>query len=192
MNLDALHRTVAECRNCKFTEYWKFTPSMQGNFLSKIMVVGESAFQPSIQNGKYYSAGNFRMILRDVIELEDCYLTDLLKCAKEFSPTGKWCKQSAERCSQFLFKEIELIKPIVIIAVGKSSFQYLTKEYSNYRSRQGDGYKYFYKGIRVMSIIHPSSQNRHYGKATWQQQIKYNDSVRSIFDEALKMVTTIT
>lgn len=187
-SLSDLHEQIALCRNChSLKEYWKFASGVHGQCASRIMVVGESAHKESIDAGKYYARNSLRSILGETFDLDkECYLTDLVKCDKEFLESQSGLEQAASSCFNYLVKEIEFIEPKVIITVGELAFRYLTKISGSFIERQGDGERYLFNNIPVIPIIHPSNQNRNYGKKSWQE-ISYGDSVKKIFIQALNM-----
>lgn len=186
--LVVLHDNIAECQACKFLkEHWRFPKETHGNDKASVMLVGESAYRPSIEIGQYYSAGALRSAVSGVVDLEhQFYLTDLVKCDKDYLDTKKYLEVAAQNCYPFLVKEIEFINPKVIIAIGERAFRYLTGLTGNFTARQDDDQRYLYKTIPILPIIHPSYGTVHYGKTTWQD-IGYHNSVRKIFTQAISI-----
>jgi DNA polymerase len=186
--IEKLHESIATCQVCGFLkERWRFQQAAHGLCRAKIMVVGESAYKPSIEVGRYYSAGVLRNTLAGTVDLEQqCYLTDVVKCDKSYLDIKEQLEAAALNCRQFLFEEIEVIQPKVIIAIGELAFRYLTGIAGNFTRRQDDGERYLYKNVRVIPIIHPSYGNVHYGKRPWQSG-SYHSSIRNIFIQAVKM-----
>lgn len=186
--LVALHNNIVTCQACGFfKEQWRFSQETHGNHLADVMVVGESAYKPSIEVGKYYSAGVLRNTLTGTVDLEQqCYLTDVVKCDKSFLETKEQLEAAALHCRHFLLEEVEVVQPKVIIAVGELAFRYLTGISGAFTGRQDDGETYLYKNTPVIPIVHPSYGNVHYGKRPWQSG-GYHSSVRKIFIQALRM-----
>ena len=187
-----VYAEVSFCTQCpEFVEYHKFAPVCHGNGDRGLMIIGESAHKPSIDAGKYYAHGSMRSLLNGVVDLErDCYLSDAIRCDKQFcSVKGKKTldKVASRCCGSFLFREIALLQPKVIVAVGRVAFECLTGITGDYVSRQNDGKKYFVKNhcIPVHPVIHPSNANRMYGKVPWQQEDAYTKSVVQIVRSCL-------
>lgn len=59
--------------------------------------------------------------------LENCYLTNIVKCSK-FKGTDKPSKDEINECSKHLIREIEIIKPEVVVAVGGFQYEKLRTE----------------------------------------------------------------
>lgn len=57
-------------------------------------------------------------------EFGDAHITDLVKCRKK---AGKLGKKEIDNCLPFLKKEIEILKPMLIIAVGEEVYKILTE-----------------------------------------------------------------
>ncbi len=156
--LNQLHQHIATCQKCsEIRKYTKFPSQCHGNANSGIMLVSEGAYLPSIQAGRYFTRGHLRDALPNLEEL--CYLTDVIKCDTSCGKTS----DIAKRCLPFLFKEIEILQPRLILAVGKMPFEQLNGKVSGrFADLHGKRNTYYYKGIEVIPIIHPSWANKHY------------------------------
>lgn len=169
-----VYSDVFSCRLCsEFSEYHKFAPGCQGGGGLGLMIVGESAHKPSIDAGRYYANGSVRSLLEGIVDLErDCYLSDAIKCDKQYSSAkGKTLDGIAKTCSsRFLSQEISLLQPKSILAVGRIAFKILTGFTGGFSSRQNDGNVYLETTSRipVHPVIHPSYAAVHYGHVPWQ------------------------
>lgn len=179
--VSALYSEVSACRKCaEFAEHHKFAPVCHGEGRLGIMIVGESSHKPSIDAGMYYAQGSVRSLLAGVVDLDrDCYLSDAIKCDKQFcSVKGKTLDKVALRCgTKFLSREIALLQPRAIVAVGRIAFEFLTGVAGDFVSRQNDGKRYLAKAskIPVYPVIHPSYANMYYGRVSWQN-VPYAES----------------
>ncbi|MBC8147183.1 MAG: hypothetical protein H8E98_04285 [Bacteroidetes bacterium] len=78
------------------------------------------------------------------------YFTDLVKCGLAKQKNKKILKKRAEYClKKYLLNEIEIIKPEIIICVGKLSYEFISKAQEN---------SDISKDIKVVNIIHYSRQ----------------------------------
>ncbi len=104
-------------------------PVQLGNGTSgaKVMVVQESPFISENMRGQYMGgrAGKlFRAALSEVgVSVDDIYYTAVVKCSTpdDRLPTNT----EAKICQDYLFAEIEVVKPQVIIPTGNLSLKYL-------------------------------------------------------------------
>lgn len=186
-----IYSEVSGCRLCpEFSEHHKFASTCHGRGKRGLMIVGESAHKPSIDAGRYYDQGSVRSILGDIVDLDyDCYLSDAIKCDKQFcSAKGKSLDKIAHRCStRFLLQELALLKPEAIVTVGRIAFEILTGITGDFVSRQGDGRSYFTSNthIPVHPVIHPSYANMYYGRVQWQQNSPYPQNFTHIVQSCL-------
>lgn len=191
-SVQRLYEEVLQCEVCpKFTARYRFAPHCHGQGRLGIMIIGQCPSQGSVEAGRYYNQGSMRGLVQGILNLDrDCYLSDVIKCDTTYSTIrGNAESDLASLCgSRFLKREIELLRPHRIIAVGKHSFEYLTGVTGGFTERQNDGRDYYYTGadIPVHPIIHPSHANQFYGRVPHQTQQTYSDNVRQILRDCLE------
>ena len=82
---------------------------------------------------------------------EQVYTTNVVKC---FSGNKRLLEeQGTEKCMPYLKREIELVRPKVIVLLGPVSLFYLTGQKSITKFR---GKWLIYNGISCMATFHPS------------------------------------
>ncbi len=123
-NLEELCDTIQNCTKCPFdskkdvrycggvgTDYRAFfiaeSPSTAGG-------VG---IKDNTENFSKTGADRLFHSVRKKYGLENCYTTDLVKCG---IAAGKPDQSKVDNCLAYLKEEIRLIRPIVIVAVGKT------------------------------------------------------------------------
>lgn len=131
MKLEELKNAIKNCNKCLFNE--KTDARYCGGTGSdyRVMFICES---PSTSGGTgiFNNEANFNATGADKLfneykqkySLQNCYTTDFVKCGV---PNEKPTKEKIKNCSEYLMKEIEIINPKVIIAVGKIAFDLLTE-----------------------------------------------------------------
>ena len=122
--LKILERKIWNCNKCDFNERTdaRFCGGLGDDF--RVMFISESP-STSAGTGKFLGAMNFNATeadklfskVRKKFDLENCYTTDFVKCG---IPNGKPSKHKIEQCVEYLKEEIAIVKPKVIVAVGKS------------------------------------------------------------------------
>jgi len=129
--LRRLSETISHCNKCSFN---KDTDVRQCDGIGndyRVMFVCES---PSTAGGVgiFNNQSNFNTTKADDLfnkykkryGLDNCYTTDFVKCG---IPNGKPDSEKAENCSRYLKKEIEIVEPKVIVAVGRVTYKLLGK-----------------------------------------------------------------
>jgi len=101
----------------------------------------------------------------DGLILKDMYITASGRCAP---PDNKPSSEELDNCQPFLEREIEIIKPKVIVCLGRVAFErilriYLTRS-SVYKFAHGASYQL--ENIWILCSYHPSQQNTLTGKLT--------------------------
>ena len=91
--------------------------------------------------------------IRGCKKCELCFITNIVKCRPPGNRVPK--KPEVEACSGYLLKQIELIDPELIVALGQSSIKKLTGE----KGKLGDihGRNYQFKNFPVMACYHPAA-----------------------------------
>ena len=102
----------------------------------------------------------------DGLILKDMYITASGRCAP---PANKPSPEELNNCQPYLEREIEILKPKVIVCLGRIAFERILKIYSVRSSEMKFGHGMCYKlgnGIWILCSYHPSQQNTLTGKLT--------------------------
>jgi uracil-DNA glycosylase len=101
----------------------------------------------------------------DGLILKDMYITASGRCAP---PGNKPSPEELNNCQPFLEREIEIIKPNVIVCLGRVAFERILRIYSTRSSvyKFVHGASYQLENIWVLCSYHPSQQNTLTGKLT--------------------------
>ena len=148
---------AGDCRRCKLAGTRTNIVFGQGNPNASLMFVGEAPGADEDEQGLAF-VGRAGQLLTDIIEKgmkmsrEDVYIANILMCR----PPGNRNPEPDEilSCQPFLEKKIELIRPKVLVGLGKFPSQWLMKTaepISRIRGRVGD-----YHGIKVVPTYHPA------------------------------------
>jgi DNA polymerase len=156
-DLDSLRAAVASCRLCGLCRTRTQTVFSDGGGRSRLMFVGEAPGADEDASGVPF-VGRAGQLLTKMIEAGmglsrgDVYIANVLKCR----PPGNRNPEPAEiaSCRPYLDAQIDLVRPAVLVALGKFAAQFLleTEEpISRLRGRWGSR-----SGIPVMPTYHPS------------------------------------
>ncbi len=170
----ALANEVMNCERCGLHKTRKNVVLGAGDTRAKLMFVGEAPGEEEDLKGLPF-VGRAGQLLTKIIEAmglkrSDVYIANILKCR----PPGNRAPLPAEimECEGNLKKQIALIRPKVICALGKSAAQALLRtdeSISSLRGRFRD-----YGGIKLMPTFHPAYLLRNPGdkKLVWQDMKK--------------------
>ncbi len=108
----------------------------------------------------------------DDLELKDCYITAVVRCAP---PANKPTKDEIGSCQSYLLSELEIFKDLrVVVALGKIAFDWTIealgkleiKKFSR-RPKFGHGAEFqIDEKLTLIASYHPSQQNTFTGKLT--------------------------
>jgi uracil-DNA glycosylase family 4 len=132
----------------------QFTGDASGGFLFPALYRAGFANQPSAESRS------------DGLILKDMYITASGRCAP---PKNKPTSDELNNCQPYLERELEILKPKVIVCLGRIAFERILRIYSARKSdfKFGHGAAYqLEKGTWLLSSYHPSQQNTLTGKLT--------------------------
>lgn len=157
MNLDQLKLTVAHCTACPLSLTRTHTVFGTGDKNASWLFVGEGPGAREDETGEPFvgQAGKLLDQMLSAIKLNrehQVYITNIVKCRppNNRNPTAYEAKQ----CEPFLTRQIALIKPKLIIALGKVAAQNLLKCDSSISSLRGKAHDY--SGIPLIVTYHPA------------------------------------
>ncbi len=164
--LDELKLLIGKCDMCpELANYRKNIVFGAGNPNADVLFVGEAPGRDEDIQGVPF-VGRSGRLLTDIIEKgmnikrEDVYIANILKCRPPNNRDP--LPQEEINCTPFLDKQIEIIKPKVIITLGRYAAQYLLKTTVAIGKLRGNFHDY--KGIPVMPTYHPAYLIRNYSK----------------------------
>ena len=141
LDWDALRATVAACTRCALSETRTQTVFGVGNPRARWMVIGEAPGAEEDQQGEPF-VGRAGQLLTSMLRAlgfgrEDVFIANVLKCR----PPGNRDPQPEEaaHCRGYLERQIELVAPALMIAVGRIAAQNLLATDTAARAAAGPG-----------------------------------------------------
>lgn len=181
--LDALNAQICNCVKCALgTTRTKFVFGV-GNPKATLMLIGEAPGADEDAQGEPF-VGRAGQLLNKILEAinfkrSDVYICNILKCR----PPGnrKPTPEESELCKPYLKKQIELVKPKVILCLGLTAAENLlgtTESMTKLRGRVMQ-----YEGVPVMITYHPAAllRNPNWKRPAWED-VK---AVRKLHDELI-------
>jgi DNA polymerase len=130
-DLQALKQQAQNCHLCSLSKNRNHVVFGEGNPQARLMFIGDKPLEIEDNAGKPFLGRGGEMLtamIEKVIGLShnDVYITNLLKCY----PLANNIVHESEfhTCKAYLFKEIELVKPNVIVTLGEEAYHYLTND----------------------------------------------------------------
>jgi DNA polymerase len=169
-SLDELARVVAECRRCPLYATAKNPVPGDGNPDADFMCVGEAPGANEDEQGKPFvgQAGQLLTKILAAIDLtrEDVFIANVLK----HRPPGNRNPMPDEvtACSPYLVRQIELVQPKVILALGTFAAQTLLETKLTIGKLRGQVHRYY--GVPLIVTYHPAAllRNPSWKRPTWE------------------------
>lgn len=172
--LDKLKREIAAGNCCQLCRTRTNLVFGHGNPAAGLMFVGEAPGADEDLQGLPF-VGRAGQLLTKIIEAiglkrSDVYICNILKCR----PPGNRAPFPTEilACEPYLKRQIDIIRPRIICALGKFAAQTLLKSQTPITQLRGKFYEY--NGIKLMPTFHPAYLLRNPGdkRLVWEDMKK--------------------
>ena len=181
--LHAIREEIGDCKRCKLCEARTNIVFGVGDPNAKLMFVGEGPGADEDARGEPF-VGRAGQKLNEMIraiglERKDVYIANVVKCR----PPGNRDPEPDEvkTCSPFLFRQIESIRPAVIVALGSPATKTLLETKAGITSLRGRWGAF--RGIPVMPTFHPAYLLRSYTAENRRAVFEDLKSARARIDE---------
>jgi len=156
-SLDDLRAAIGDCQRCKLCSGRTHIVFGVGDPHAKLMFVGEGPGRDEDLKGEPF-VGRAGQLLTDIItkgmrlRREDVYICNVVKCRPPENRNPEPDEVSA--CEPFLKKQIDIVRPEIIVGMGKFAVQTLLK--SKVPISKLRGVWASYHGIKLMPTFHPA------------------------------------
>lgn len=154
--LKLIQEEIGDCTRCKLHHGRTHIVFGVGNPHSRLMFVGEGPGRDEDLQGEPF-VGRAGQLLTKMIEAmklkrSDVYIANIVKCRP---PENRYPEpDEVETCLPFLLKQIEAIRPQVIVTLGNLASQTLLKTKAGIMSMRGRFHDFH--GIQLMPTYHPA------------------------------------
>ena len=156
-SLQELRAAIGDCRRCKLCSGRTHLVFGVGNPNADLMFVGEGPGRDEDLQGEPF-VGRAGQLLTDIItkgmgmKREDVYIANVVKCRPPDNRNPE--PDEVATCEPFLKKQIELVRPRIIIGLGKFAVQTLLQSKIPITKVRGNWHSYH--GIKLMPTFHPA------------------------------------
>lgn len=180
-SVEELYNIIHTCTKCPLGETRKNFVFGVGNPNADVMLIGEAPGAEEDKQGIPF-VGRAGKLLTDILkainfEREEVYIANILKCRPPNNRDP--LPAEVEKCKPHLEKQIELIKPKVILCLGRvAAIELLGKKVTLTKLRQE---VHEFNGVKVMATYHPAAllRNPNWKKGCWEDVQKF----RKLYDE---------
>ena len=181
-SLEELRAAIGDCRRCKLWSGRTHLVFGVGNPNAEVMFVGEGPGRDEDLQGEPF-VGRAGQLLTDIItkgmklKRADVYIANVVKCRPPENRNPE--PDEVASCEPFLKKQIDLIRPKIIVALGKFAVQCLLQSKQPISRLRGIWHDYH--GVKLMPTFHPAYLLRNPGdkKLVWEDIQKVIQELKS-------------
>lgn len=157
LTIEDLLTQATACKNCSLGEARQNVVFGEGNPRSAIMLVGEAPGEKEDLTGKPF-IGRAGKVLDSVLAeaglpREDVFITSVIKCRP---PKNRYPKpEEVSACMPILQRQIELIKPGIIVCLGNLATRSLIHSQAKITEVRGQWFNK--EGIKIIPTFHPAA-----------------------------------
>jgi uracil-DNA glycosylase family 4 len=155
--LKLIREEIGDCTRCALAKGRNKIVFGDGDPNAKLMFVGEGPGADEDASGLPF-VGRGGQLLNNMIQAmglkrEQVYIANVVKCRPPQNRTPE--PDEAHTCSPFLFKQIDVVRPKVIVALGQTAVTYLTGEKRPLSGWRGVTHP-FRGGAKLIVTYHPA------------------------------------
>lgn len=158
LSWDELEIACNSCKKCQLHETRTNVVFGVGNPATEVLFVGEGPGESEDLKGEPF-VGRAGVLLDDMLKIigldrtKNIYIANIVKCR----PPGNRDPQTTEReaCFDWLRAQFELIKPKIVVCLGRIAAMELIG--SDFKITRDHGKWYEKDGVRYMAIFHPAA-----------------------------------
>ena len=177
-----LYEDLSGCQRCRLCEHRSHVVPGEGNPNARLMFIGEGPGQEEDRQGRPFVGRSGELLTRMIhaigIERSEVYICNVVKCRPPQNRNPE--PDEAEACLNYLRAQVALVRPRVIVLLGKVACRYtlgeeifITRDHGRWFER---------KGTWFIPTFHPSALLRDPTKKrdAWDYFQKIREKLREI------------
>lgn len=157
-SIDSVNQKIAACARCPLSQTRKNVVPGEGVPQPLVLVVGEGPGAEEDEQGRPFvgKAGQLLDKMLAAINLsrdKNCYIANIVKCRPPMNRDP--APQESQACRSFLDAQIHVLKPKMILAMGRVALQNLLDTSIGINKMRGQIVDF--NGIPFMATFHPSA-----------------------------------
>lgn len=169
-NLEGLNRLICNCTKCDLHKGRNKFVFGVGNPKADVLLIGEGPGAEEDKQGEPF-VGRAGLLLNDILKAikftrEEVYIANVVKCRPPGNRTP--LPEEMDSCMPYLLKQIELIKPKLILCLGLVAAGALLKKKDPLGKLRGKIFEFNH--TKVMVTYHPAAllRNPNFKRDCWE------------------------
>jgi uracil-DNA glycosylase family 4 len=155
-SLERIRTDIGDCTRCRLCEQRNKVVFGVGNPKAELVFIGEGPGRDEDLKGEPF-VGRAGQLLTQMIEAmglkrEQVYIANVVKCRPPENRTPE--KDEIAICSPFLLRQLDVIKPKVIVCLGNVAMQALLATNRSMSSVRGQWFPF--RGAKLLPTYHPA------------------------------------
>ena len=173
---------MEDCRKCRLCEHRSHIVPGEGNPNAALMFIGEGPGQEEDRLGRPFVGRSGELLTRMIhaigIERSDVYICNVVKCRPPQNRNPE--PDEAQACLPYLRAQVALVRPRVIVLLGKVACRYTLNQDISVMRDHGKWFER--KGVWFMPTYHPSALLRDPTKKrdAWEDFQKIRDKLSEL------------
>jgi DNA polymerase len=182
IQLDVMNDTeVRDCQKCGLSRTRTNTVFGEGDVDAGVFFIGEGPGETEDQTGRPFvgRAGQLldKMIAGMGLRRDQVFIGNIVKCRPPENRVP--APDEVDTCTPYLVRQLEIIRPKVIVTLGLPSAKYMLKTRSSMGQLRGRWHDW--RGIRLMPTFHPAYLLRAYTP----------ENRRAVWDDLKKVMSVL-
>ncbi|MCD5406527.1 MAG: uracil-DNA glycosylase [Desulfotomaculum sp.] len=185
MSLEQIEKEIINCQRCNLATNRTKIVFGTGNSEAQIMLIGEGPGKDEDLQGLPFigKAGQLldKILAAAEIKRQDVYIANIVKCRPPSNRVPN--RQEAAACLPWLWQQIEIIQPQIIVLLGSTALKNLIKPDALITKLRGQWLE-SKSGIKIMPTYHPAALLRDPArkKPVWEDFQKIRDEYKKIIN----------
>ncbi|GBD92757.1 uracil DNA glycosylase superfamily protein [bacterium BMS3Abin05] len=187
LTLNEFYEAIKDCRRCPLAETRTHLVFGTGDEKADLMLIGEAPGRDEDLSGIPF-VGRAGQLLNKILEAvhfkrDEVYIANIIKCRPPQNRDP--LLSEVEQCEPYLKKQIDIIKPKFILALGRIAGQTLLRSGASLTALRGKVHNYH--GIKLIVTYHPAAllRNPQWKRPTWED-VQF---LRKLYDEEIQYGT---
>ncbi len=156
-NMDELRKTVLQCHFCQLSKTRNNVVFGEGSEDAKVVFVGEGPGATEDATGRPFvgrAGALLTKMIENVLEIKrrEVFIANVVKCRPPNNRVPTF--DEVMKCKPYLDKQLEIIAPRLVVALGATAFTHLTGEKSSISKVRGELFEM--KNYKLIPTFHPS------------------------------------
>lgn len=155
-SLEAIRADLGDCTRCKLCKTRKNIVFGDGSPKTRVVFVGEGPGDQEDQQGLPFVGRSGQLLTQMIVAMglsrAEVYIANVVKCRPPENRNPE--PDEVATCSPFLHRQLDLIRPEVVVALGKFAAQTLLATETPISKLRGQFHSY--RGTKLMPTFHPA------------------------------------